>query len=93
MLTYTPEAEARRAEVRQWLKDNLPPRWFEEGYEMSPEERKKFNETWAEKLFDGGWICATWPKEYGQVAHIQPPSNNFSAQVSLNFLRSSGDIS
>ncbi|MFZ9273289.1 MAG: acyl-CoA dehydrogenase family protein, partial [Ilumatobacteraceae bacterium] len=65
MLTYTPEAEARRAEIRQWLKDNLPPRWFEEGYEMSPEERKKFNETWAEKLFTGGWICATWPKEYG----------------------------
>ena len=65
MLTYTPEAEARRAEIRQWLKDNLPPRWFEEGYEMSPEERKKFNETWAEKLFNGGWICATWPKEYG----------------------------
>ena len=48
MLTYTPEAEARRAEIRQWLKDNLPPRWFEEGYEMSPDERKKFNETWAE---------------------------------------------
>lgn len=65
MLTYTPEAEARRAEIRQWLKDNLPPRWFEEGYEMSPDERKKFNETWAEKLFTGGWICATWPKEYG----------------------------
>jgi alkylation response protein AidB-like acyl-CoA dehydrogenase len=65
MLTYSPEAEARRAEIRQWLKENLPPRWFEEGYEMSPEERKKFNETWAEKLFTGGWICATWPKEYG----------------------------
>ncbi|MFM7258821.1 MAG: acyl-CoA dehydrogenase family protein, partial [Acidimicrobiaceae bacterium] len=65
MLTYTPEAEARRAEIRQWLKDNLPPRWFEKGYEMSPEERKKFNESWAEKLFAGGWICATWPKEYG----------------------------
>ena len=30
-----------------------------------PEERKQFNDTWPSKLFAGGWICATWPVEYG----------------------------
>ena len=29
------------------------------------EERRKFQEEWTQKLFDGGWICASWPKEYG----------------------------
>jgi alkylation response protein AidB-like acyl-CoA dehydrogenase len=32
---------------------------------MSSAERKAFNEGWPTKLFEGGWICATWPVEYG----------------------------
>ena len=32
---------------------------------MTDDERKAFNEEWPKKLFEGGWICATWPKEYG----------------------------
>src|SRR3546814_14318167 len=32
---------------------------------MTPEERAAFNEEWPSKLDGGGWICATWPKEYG----------------------------
>ena len=32
---------------------------------MTPEERKAFNEEWTAKLFAGGWICASWPTEYG----------------------------
>jgi alkylation response protein AidB-like acyl-CoA dehydrogenase len=65
MLTYTPEAEFFRTEVRKWLQANLPKGWFDPDFEMSHEDRKKFNEGWPEKLFEGGWICATWPEEYG----------------------------
>ena len=32
---------------------------------MTDDERKEFNATWPKKLFEGGWICATWPAEYG----------------------------
>ena len=64
-LDYAPEDEAFRAEIRTWLQDNLPKGWFEPGYEMSTEERKKFNDEWPSNLIEGGWICATWPKEYG----------------------------
>ncbi|HEX3424484.1 MAG TPA: acyl-CoA dehydrogenase family protein [Acidimicrobiales bacterium] len=53
-LNYPPEAEAFRAEIRRWLADNLPA----DGTRPSPEE-------WNQKLFAGGWICATWPVEYG----------------------------
>lgn len=65
MLTYTPEAESFRSEVRTWLRENLPAGWFDEGFEMTSAQRREFNETWTARLFEGGWICATWPKEYG----------------------------
>ena len=32
---------------------------------MTKDEQKAFNREWTKKLFDGGWICASWPKEYG----------------------------
>ena len=64
-LTYPPDAEEFRTEIRGWLEENLPAGWFDEGFEMSAEERAAFNEAWPAKLYEGGWICATWPKEYG----------------------------
>jgi len=64
-LTYPPEAEAFRVEIRAWLEDHLPAGWFDEGFSMTPDERKAFNRDWAPTLYEGGWICATWPKEYG----------------------------
>jgi len=64
-LTYPPEAEEFRREIRAWLEENLPEGWFDEGFEMSPDEKATWVETWTRKLYEGGWICATWPKEYG----------------------------
>ena len=64
-LTYTPEAEAFRSEIRGWLEEHLPQGWFEPGFEMTPEERRAFNEDWPHRLYEGGWICASWPVEYG----------------------------
>ena len=64
-LTYPAEAEEFRLEIRQWLVDNLPSGWFDEGFSMTDEERKAFNEEWTTKLYGGGWICASWPTEYG----------------------------
>ena len=64
-LSYSPEDEAFRDEIRAWLRDNLPKGWFDEGFEMTNEQREAFNKEWPNKLFQGGWICATWPKEYG----------------------------
>ncbi|MEY4339647.1 MAG: hypothetical protein RLZ14_1497 [Actinomycetota bacterium] len=69
-LTYTPDAEAFRSEIRAWLRDNLPSGWMDavdrgEVLEMTADERKAFNEGWPARLYTGGWICATWPTEYG----------------------------
>ena len=64
-LSYPPEAEEFRVEIRAWLEENLPDGWFDEGFEMTDQERAVFNSEWPQKLFEGGWICATWPQEYG----------------------------
>jgi hypothetical protein len=64
-LTYPPEAEAFRYEIRAWLDDNLPAGWGTLGFSMTKDERRAFNQQWIEKLRAGGWICASWPTEYG----------------------------
>ena len=70
-LTYPAEAEAFRVEIRQWLVDNLPDGWFhadgerDHDFELDGEDRSQFNKEWPVKLFEGGWICASWPQEYG----------------------------
>ncbi len=64
-LSYPAEAEEFRAEIRAWLLENPPDGWLDEGFELAGEERQRFNEEWVAKLFAGGWICASWPTEYG----------------------------
>jgi len=64
-LTYPPEAETFRVEIRQWLEDHLPKGWFEPGFVLEGEAKQTFQQEWTAKLFEGGWICATWPAEYG----------------------------
>src|SRR5580698_8813106 len=64
-LTYPAEAESFRKEIRAWLEENLPAGWFAPGFSLSPDERREFNTTGPTKLFEGGWICAGWPAEYG----------------------------
>jgi alkylation response protein AidB-like acyl-CoA dehydrogenase len=64
-LTYPPEAEDFRATIRAWLEANLPAGWFDDDFEMPDQDRQRFNVEWPHKLFEGGWICATWPQEYG----------------------------
>jgi alkylation response protein AidB-like acyl-CoA dehydrogenase len=64
-LTYPPEAEEFRSEIRIWLADNLPAGWGEPEFTMTAAERAAFHAGWTEKLHTGGWICASWPVEYG----------------------------
>lgn len=64
-LSYSAADETFRAEIRGWLGSNLPDGWFDRGFEMTPQDRKAFNAAWPSTLFEGGWICATWPAEYG----------------------------
>jgi alkylation response protein AidB-like acyl-CoA dehydrogenase len=65
IVDYEGEAAGFRAEVRDWLTENLPGDWPPRADGQSPEERAKFRQEWNEKLCAAGWICASWPAEYG----------------------------
>ncbi|HLH46953.1 MAG TPA: acyl-CoA dehydrogenase family protein [Acidimicrobiales bacterium] len=64
-LTYPPEAEEFRREIRAWLDANLPEGWGTPELALDPEQRAAWVAEWNKKLYEGGWICASWPVEYG----------------------------
>src|SRR5712692_3652580 len=67
--SYTPEQESFRAEIRSWLKANLPP---ELCVDDPADERVAPNRAIFEKrrafqamLAAAGWVGLSWPKQYG----------------------------
>ena len=63
---YTPQEEAFRQELRQWLADALPEGWGKTVFLPTDEhEQAMFRLAWERKLYTGGWNCIGWPKEYG----------------------------
>jgi alkylation response protein AidB-like acyl-CoA dehydrogenase len=64
--TLTPDQHAFRDRVRSWLKTNIPPEWKALGSTEVPRaEAFDFIRRWQRRLFEGGFIGVTWPKEYG----------------------------
>jgi hypothetical protein len=64
---YPPEAEAFRAELREWLAANLTDehrRAVRGGYEGGAYDFEAAK-AWARTLYEAGWACVAWPREYG----------------------------
>lgn len=61
-ITFTPQEERFRAEVRDWLAANAPK-------SVPPEhdlvKRRAFDLAWQRTLFEAGYAGISWPKEYG----------------------------
>lgn len=63
---YTPEENAFRMELREWLADALPKGWGETVFEPEDEDdRYMFRRDFERKLASGGWSGINWPVEYG----------------------------
>ena len=66
---FTPEQEALRQDVRDWLKKAIPPRWTELGVALWEED----DEIWAiardfeRKLAGKGWLAPGYPSKYGGI--------------------------
>ena len=63
-LTFTPEEEAFRDEVRSFFRDNLP-REIRDKVRASSGLRKEDYLRWQAILLERGWLAATWPEKYG----------------------------
>src|SRR4026209_88732 len=60
-LSFTPEEEAFRAEVRAWLSDHLElPRTF-----VDIDEEIAWGRRWQATLADARWVGLHWPWEFG----------------------------
>lgn len=67
-LSYAPEDEAFRAEVRAWLADQLTGEWAAlRGLGGPGREHEAFDErrAWNQHLAASGWTCLGWPEEHG----------------------------
>ncbi|WEK56766.1 MAG: acyl-CoA dehydrogenase family protein [Candidatus Brevundimonas phytovorans] len=62
-LTYTPEQQAFRAEVRTWLEANVPAERLEH-FDASREGFEAHRQ-WERTLKSGDWGMVTWPQAYG----------------------------
>ncbi len=66
---YTPEQEAFRAEVRNWLAANLPSDLcvVDARDERVAPDRETFEQrrAWQKTMYAAGWVGIAWPKDYG----------------------------
>jgi alkylation response protein AidB-like acyl-CoA dehydrogenase len=65
-LTFTPEDEAFRREVRAWLKANVPRRKRSPGpVEYDDPARLQAGKAWQRTLHEAGYVAIGWPAAYG----------------------------
>jgi alkylation response protein AidB-like acyl-CoA dehydrogenase len=60
----TPDEAEFRTKLRSWLRDNLPGDWSQRPPTVGRWD-EAFTREWTRKLYDGGYVGLTWPKEYG----------------------------
>ena len=60
---YPADAEAFRTELRQFLKEELPPWWTDTW--VDDDRIIPFTLRFCQKMADKGWLTMAWPKEYG----------------------------
>lgn len=64
--TFTPEEEAFRKEVRDFLKKELPHKYERKVlHGGESEEEWEFTKQFTRKIGQKGWIATLWPKKYG----------------------------
>ena len=79
----TPEDEEFRQEVREFIKQELPPDW-EGGGRYPEEDNWDFTVQIRKKMADKGWLTMHWPEEYGGQAASQVRSAIFSEELTYN---------
>jgi alkylation response protein AidB-like acyl-CoA dehydrogenase len=66
-ISFTPEQQAYRAQVRSWLAANLPGAWTEGGLwpALSEDDEQAFMIDWERSIHAAGYSGIAWPKAYG----------------------------
>ncbi len=92
---FSPEEEAFRQEVREFIERECPPEL--RGGDANPLDRLPAMVEWRKKLAAKGWLAPAWPKEYGgagmtimqqfiynlETARLRAPSPMFMAGLGI----------
>jgi alkylation response protein AidB-like acyl-CoA dehydrogenase len=79
-LSFTPEQEAFRSEVRAFIAQAMPPHIAKKAKEHAHFEHEEQRE-WHRILYKKGWAALNWPKEYGGAG--LDPTRRFILQEEL----------
>lgn len=85
-LEFTAEEHAFREEVRDFIRDSLPPALAEKTRRMTHLGREDFV-TWHRILNQRGWGAPGWPKEYGGPAGRRSSVTSSTRNVPLPMRR------
>ena len=79
---FTAEQEELRGELREFVRQELPPDWQVENdrEDMTPEEFA-FSQQFARRLGERGWLTMAWPQEYGGRSASQIEQTIFSEEM------------
>ena len=66
----SPEQAEFRQQVRDWLKANARPKTADSS-RKAQDEMYEEAKAWYKKVYDAGFACPTWPKEYGGAGLTQ----------------------
>ena len=81
-LSFTPEQEAFREEVRAFLRDKLPAR-IADKVRTGKDLNKADMEEWHAILNARGWLATHWPKQYGGAGWDVVQSSIFEQEAAL----------
>ncbi|HZR83009.1 MAG TPA: acyl-CoA dehydrogenase family protein [Candidatus Binatia bacterium] len=64
-LSFSPRAEAFRAELRAWLAEHAPREGVDSADFAGLDEEFRFLRNWQRKLAEARWVGVHWPERYG----------------------------
>ena len=84
-LVFGPDEERFRERVRNFLRDNLPPKWGTAEQHL-PEgmTQIEFLRDWQRRLHQGGLLGMSWPKEYGGQGASRTEMAIFNEEMALS---------
>jgi alkylation response protein AidB-like acyl-CoA dehydrogenase len=80
-LSFSPAEERFRQQVQQFLRANLPLGWGKGGGRPSGMSQVEFLKDWQRRLYRGGFLGMSWPKEYGGQGASQVEMAVFNEEV------------
>ncbi len=88
---FTPEQEAFRKEVQQWLEQNLPDDLRGRAFAASRADREEVRKlrTWQKRMYEAGYVGMDWPREFGAAAPRWSSRSSFTRSWRARNRRSS----